>query len=130
LEFWIEQAHNRGIELHAWLNPYRAHHVRGGEVTEASIVKRRPELVVKLSSGYYWLDPADQRTQDHSYNVVMDIIKRYDVTSNMIVKYEQWVEDSTLIATPNPEPLDLEKIVQVLIDKGVISGRSSVEVSK
>ncbi len=79
LEFWVEQAHKRGIELHAWLNPYRAHHISGGEVSEASIVKKHPQLVVKLKSGYYWLDPANPKTQDHSYNVVLDIVKRYDI---------------------------------------------------
>ena len=79
LDFWIEEAHKRGIELHAWLNPYRAHHVVGGEVTDVSIVKKRPDLVVKLESGYWWLEPTKQGTQDHSYNVVMDIVNRYDV---------------------------------------------------
>jgi len=79
LEYWIEQAHYRGIEIHAWLNPYRAHHPSGGNITEASIVKTRPDLVVKLETGYWWLDPSKQGTQDHSYNVVMDIINRYDV---------------------------------------------------
>ena len=79
LEFWIEEAHKRGLELHAWLNPYRAHHMVGGEVTDASIVKKRPELVVKLETGYWWLVPTLQGTQDHSYEVVMDIVERYDV---------------------------------------------------
>lgn len=32
LEFWVEEAHKRGIELHVWLNPYRAHHPSGGGV--------------------------------------------------------------------------------------------------
>jgi uncharacterized protein YbbC (DUF1343 family)/uncharacterized lipoprotein YddW (UPF0748 family) len=79
LEFWIKEAHARGIELHAWLNPYRAHHVVGGEVTDASIVKKRPDLVVKLETGYWWLDPTKQGTQDHSFNVVMDLVRRYDL---------------------------------------------------
>lgn len=79
LKFWIEEAHKRGIELHAWLNPYRAHHTVGGEVTEASIVKKRPDLVVRLEKGFWWMDPGLQGTQDHSYNVVMDIVSRYDV---------------------------------------------------
>jgi len=79
LEFWIEEAHKRGLELHAWLNPYRAHHFMGGEPTEASIVKKKPELVVQLETGYWWLIPTLQGTQDHSYQVVMDIVNRYDV---------------------------------------------------
>ncbi|MBI5008121.1 MAG: family 10 glycosylhydrolase [Bacteroidia bacterium] len=79
LEFWIEKAHARGIELHAWLNPYRAHHAAGGEVTDASIVRKRPELVVKLEQGYWWMEPTKQAVQDQTYNVVMDLIRRYDL---------------------------------------------------
>ncbi len=79
LEFWTEAAHDRGIELHVWLNPYRAHHVSGKEVTEHSIVKRKPELVHYLKEGYWWMDPSKQGTQDQSYNVVMDLVKRYDI---------------------------------------------------
>ena len=79
LQFWIEEAHKRAIELHAWLNPYRAHHVAGGPVSDQSIVNTKPELVVKLESGYYWMEPTAKATQDHSYRVVVDIVKRYDV---------------------------------------------------
>ena len=38
LEFWVEEAHKRGIELHVWLNPYRAHHSSGGPVTNLSLI--------------------------------------------------------------------------------------------
>ncbi len=79
LEFWITEAHKRGIELHAWLNPYRAHHSSGGPVTDASIIKKKPDLVVKLEQGFWWMDPSLKGTQDHSYSVVMDLVKRYDL---------------------------------------------------
>jgi Uncharacterized protein conserved in bacteria len=79
LEFWIEEAHKRGLELHVWLNPYRAHHVSGGPVSEHSIVKKKPELVVHLKEGYWWFDPSLKETQDHGVNVIMDIVKRYDI---------------------------------------------------
>lgn len=79
LEFWIEEAHNRGIELHVWLNPYRAHHKDGKEISEHSIVKKRPELALYLKEGYWWLDPAQKGTQDHSTAVVMDLVNRYDI---------------------------------------------------
>ena len=79
LEFWIEEAHKRGIELHAWLNPYRAHHVSGGEVSDHSVVNKYPDLALELSSGYWWLDPSKKGTRDHSLEVVMDIVKRYDI---------------------------------------------------
>jgi len=79
LQFWIEAAHDRGIELHVWLNPYRAHHKDGKEISDQSIVKTHPELVVYLKEGYWWMDPAKKATQDHTTAVVMDIVKRYDI---------------------------------------------------
>jgi uncharacterized lipoprotein YddW (UPF0748 family) len=79
LAFWVKEAHARGLELHVWLNPYRAHHVSGGEVSDSSIVKKRPDLVVKLKDGYWWFDPSLKGTQDHGVAVVMDIVKRYDI---------------------------------------------------
>jgi len=79
LEYWIEQAHDRGLELHVWLNPYRAHHREGGSITEHSIVRTRPDLVVELKDGFWWMDPGHPETQDHSLAVVMDIVRRYDV---------------------------------------------------
>ncbi len=79
LQFWIDESHKRGLELHAWFNPYRAHLTRTGEIPESSIVRRRPDLAKKINDGMYWLDPSQQETQDLSYSVVMDVVKRYDV---------------------------------------------------
>lgn len=79
LEFWVEEAHKRGLELHVWLNPYRAHHSAGGAVTEGSMVHKTSELVVRLKNGMYWFDPANPKTQDHASKVVLDIVKRYDI---------------------------------------------------
>jgi len=79
LEFWIYAAHDRGLELHVWLNPYRSHHKVGGPVTDSSIVKRKPELNVFLKDGYWWFDPSLKATKEHSTAVVMDIVKRYDI---------------------------------------------------
>jgi uncharacterized lipoprotein YddW (UPF0748 family) len=78
LEFWVTEAHRRGIELHAWFNPYRVHHPQG-ERNHTSIAATRPELVREVDNGYLWLDPAMEGTQNHSYNVVMDVVKRYDI---------------------------------------------------
>jgi uncharacterized lipoprotein YddW (UPF0748 family) len=79
LEFWTEAAHDRGMEMHVWLNPYRSHHKDGGPLSDKSIVKTRPDLSVFLKEGYWWLDPAKKETQELSTAVVMDIVKRYDI---------------------------------------------------
>lgn len=79
LDFWISEAHKRGMELHVWLNPYRAHHSSGGTVGKEAMVNKMPENILRLKNGMYWFDPADIRTQNHVSNVVMDIVKRYDI---------------------------------------------------
>jgi len=79
LEFWVKEAHDRGLELHVWLNPYRAHHKDGKEISDQSIVKKHPGLVVYLKEGYWWMDPAKKEVQDITNAVVMDIVKRYDI---------------------------------------------------
>lgn len=79
LTFWTEEAHKRGLELHVWLNPYRAHHSSGGPVSSQSMIRKMPENIVKLKNGMYWFDPANPETQDHVSRIVMDIVKRYDI---------------------------------------------------
>lgn len=78
LAFWVDEAHKRGLELHTWFNPYRAHHP-DGKKNETSVVSTRPEITREIDKGYFWLDPAMEATQDYSYEVVMDVVKRYDI---------------------------------------------------
>lgn len=79
LEFWISEAHKRGMELHAWINPFRAYHTTGGPITSESMVRKMPNEIVKLRNGTYWFDPANQNTQDHVSAVIKDLVKRYDL---------------------------------------------------
>jgi uncharacterized lipoprotein YddW (UPF0748 family) len=75
----IEEAHQRGLELHAWFNPYRARHPNARSPISANhISQTRPQLVRQYGS-YLWLDPGEREVQEHSLNVVLDVVKRYDV---------------------------------------------------
>lgn len=87
LEFWISEAHKRGMELHVWLNPYRAHHSSGGAVTSESMVSRMPEQTVRLKNGMYWMDPSDEKVQNHVSAVIKDMVKRYDIDAIHIDDY-------------------------------------------
>lgn len=79
LEFAVTEAHNRGLELHAWFNPYRAWHPSAkGEVPDSHIIKRRPELAKEYGK-YYWLNPTHPDVQEHSLAVVRDVVRRYDI---------------------------------------------------
>lgn len=79
LAFAIEEAHKRGLELHAWFNPYRAlHKSHTGTISRNHISKTHPELVRSYGE-YLWLDPGEREVQNYSLRVVMDVVKRYDV---------------------------------------------------
>jgi uncharacterized lipoprotein YddW (UPF0748 family) len=79
LAFAVEEAHKRGLELHAWFNPYRAR-LRGSEagVAPNHVSKTQPQLVRQYGN-LLWLDPGEKAVQDYSLSVVMDVVKRYDV---------------------------------------------------
>lgn len=79
LTFAIEEAHKRGMELHAWFNPYRAlHKSHMGKISANHISKTHPELVRSYGE-YLWLDPGEPAVREYSLRVVMDVVKRYDV---------------------------------------------------
>jgi uncharacterized lipoprotein YddW (UPF0748 family) len=87
LQFAIEEAHKRGLELHAWFNPYRARY--GGAKTPASadhISRTRPELVKSYGS-FLWMDPGEADVQAQSLRVIRDVVKRYDVDGIHIDDY-------------------------------------------
>ena len=79
LAFAIAEAHKRGLELHAWFNPFRAHHFQAvSPIAPSHISKTKPQLVRSYGK-YLWLDPGEPEVRDHSLRVVMDVVKRYDV---------------------------------------------------
>ena len=79
LGFAVEEAHKRGLELHAWFNPFRARQARAKSMTAAThISRKRPELVKQYGQSL-WLDPGERAVQDYSLNVVLDVVKRYDI---------------------------------------------------
>ena len=59
LQFAVEQAHARGLELHAWFNPYRAKDPSArGPLAASHIARRHPELVKKYGK-QLWMDPGE-----------------------------------------------------------------------
>ena len=79
LEFVVEEAHKRGLELHAWLNPYRA--LASGNAALASanhITRARPDLV-HYYDNLYWIDPGLFDGQAQTVTVIHDILARYDI---------------------------------------------------
>ncbi len=87
LAFWVQQAHQRGLELHAWINPYRARHSAAKSPLVAShIAVRRPDLV-KRYGDMLWMDPGEPDAAAHTLAVVADVVRRYDIDGLHIDDY-------------------------------------------
>ncbi len=82
LTFAIEETHKRGMELHAWLNPYRAV-LSGGSVNSLAathVVKTHPEWIIKCNgSEYRFLNPGLPEVRAYVTNIIVDLLKRYDL---------------------------------------------------
>lgn len=79
LKFMIEEVHKRGMEFHAWCNPYRSEFQIGkSSITPTHITKVHPKWFLAYGGKRYF-DPGNKDAQDHVVKVIRDIVKRYDV---------------------------------------------------
>lgn len=79
LQFAIEEAHKRGLELHAWFNPFRALHPSAkSELASTHIKNVKPDLVVSYGP-YLWLNPGMPEVREYSKRVILDVARRYNI---------------------------------------------------
>ncbi len=78
LEFAVDAAHKRGLELHAWFNPFRAASVHDTGFATTHIVRTRPDLV-RTYGRFLWMDPGSPEVRRRAIRAILDVVKRYDV---------------------------------------------------
>lgn len=79
LREWIAESHRRGLELHAWFNPYRARHQRRvSELDPSHLAKTHPG-VVKTYGELMWMDPGEPVAQKRTLDVVREVVRNYDL---------------------------------------------------
>ena len=79
LAFAVTETHARGMELHAWVNPFRAGNARDTSRLAATHLWNTRRELTRIYGTQLWLDPGDPAVQDHVMRVVSDIVRRYDV---------------------------------------------------
>lgn len=135
LAFWIEEAHKRGIEIHAWFNPYRALVNKDSAVSSNHISVTHPEIT-KVYGSYKWLDPGEPLTQSHTRSVIMDVVNRYDVDG---VVYDDYFYPYPISGTPFPDSgsyalygggLSLENWRRKNVDDFVLSTYNAIKAAK
>ncbi|RUT47782.1 hypothetical protein EJP82_05215 [Paenibacillus anaericanus] len=79
LQFLIEETHRRGMEFHAWFNPFRAS--TGSDTSKLPanhVAKEHPEWIVKFGSTLY-INPGIPEARQSIINVIMEVVQRYDI---------------------------------------------------
>ena len=78
LTFAVAEAHRRGLELHVWINPYRARYSTARPASATHVSRTHPELVRRYGP-YLWMDPGDPAVRALTKDVVLDLVRRYDI---------------------------------------------------
>ena len=86
LQWMIDQCHRRGMELHAWINPYRAKTKSPHQNASNHVIVRHPEWTFTYD-GLTLLNPALKECRDYICDVVRDIVERYDIDGLHIDDY-------------------------------------------
>ncbi len=87
LTFWITQAHARGLELHAWFNPYRARHSAAKSPLAREHFAITNPTAVKQYGKLLWMDPGEAAAAQRTQDVIVDVVRRYDIDGVHIDDY-------------------------------------------
>jgi len=81
LEFAIEETHKRGLEIHAWFNPYRAERSIGDyELADNHVVNQNPGWVLTFDEiNQNILNPGLPEVREYIVTIISDVVKRYNI---------------------------------------------------
>jgi uncharacterized lipoprotein YddW (UPF0748 family) len=79
LDVAVREAHARGMELHAWINPFRLGNTADSAKLAATHFFRAQRPLARVYGTQLWMDPGEPGVHDHTMRVVRDIVSRYDV---------------------------------------------------
>ena len=86
LKWMIDECHKRGMELHAWINPYRAKTKTTSVLASSHIANTNPERVFKYDDQYI-LNPGQPENREYICKIATDITRRYDIDGFHIDDY-------------------------------------------
>lgn len=79
LAFMIGETHRRGMEFHAWFNPFRAHtSTNTDELDARHVAKVHPEWIVKAGNQLY-INPGIPAARQHIIDAILEVVRRYDI---------------------------------------------------
>lgn len=105
LQFMITETHKRGMEFHAWFNPYRAVFDMRGYLAPNHITKLRPGWFLKYGDKLYF-NPGLPEVWDYLTNLISDVVRRYDIDA---VHFDDYFYPYRIPGKPFPDYLTYRK---------------------
>jgi uncharacterized lipoprotein YddW (UPF0748 family) len=104
LQFMIEESHQRGMELHAWCNPYRVTSNEQEQLHPSHLYFKKPYLFKRYGKQLYF-DPGEPEAVEHTVKVIADIVERYDVDAIHFddyfypypIQFEEFHDDNSFV---------------------------------
>jgi uncharacterized lipoprotein YddW (UPF0748 family) len=109
LAFMVEESHKRGMEFHAWFNPYRAtFDTTAARISPTHISRQHPEWLLTYA-GRKLFDPGLPQVREYIVQVILDVVRKYDVDGVHLDDYfypypvagDTLKDDSTFMKYPN-----------------------------
>lgn len=102
----IQEAHARGLELHAWINPFRAGSAPDSAKLASTHVFNARRDLVRVYGSTLWLDPGEPDVQDRTMAAITDIVRRYDIDGLHADDYFYPYVQNDAVGKPIPFPDD------------------------
>ncbi len=115
LAFCIREAHARGIEVHAWFNPFRAL-CNNSEPAASNHISHIPGITKRYGS-MTWCDPASPDTRARALKAVMDVVNRYDIDGVHLDDYFYPYPKGGLVFTDGRSPAQRRAYVDGFVSK-------------
>jgi uncharacterized lipoprotein YddW (UPF0748 family) len=124
LQYAIEEAHKRGLELHAWFNVFNVSSTYSGTISV-----QHPEWICRDQNGnpmtsFMAASPGLQAVRDYTINVAMEVVKNYDI-DGLHLDYIRWNEYDTDDMTDAPTKIEQETKLDGIFSEQTITKLTS-----
>lgn len=113
LQFAVEEAHRRGLQLHVWFNPYRVRAPGTKSPASSDHASVKHAAIVRQYGEYLWFDPGEPAAVDHFIAVLNDVVSRYDIDGVHIDDYfyPYQIKDDAGTLVPFPDEDSYQRAV-------------------
>lgn len=117
MQFMIDQCHKRGMEFHAWINPYRVKTSANMALAASHIYNLHPNWFLPYGDQLYF-NPALQESRDYICRVVSDIVTRYDIDA---IHMDDYFYPYPVAGQEFPDEAYYQQAMQYVGNQGIVN---------